>query len=236
MALVRLSDYGDIENGLCDAFLGLASDVNVVMSDDPSDFFVASPCQLGNEVIQNGLENTNVDYVIPVIDPDTNCVVWSSKPPEPQYGSDMLQPWTGDAHEEIVIDSGFSGGVLKTEGAVTAWHLLADIPIPAFPVDVKLLVYWTTLWHSKDDDTSEYCEWYPGYGQKIPYPAQSEGVGFANEHLGAPWAQIVGYWVGGTFCKILDLAANTPGKHLYSMFIGTRGNAYARVSAVAFKA
>jgi hypothetical protein len=234
MALVRLSSYGDIEDGLCAALQGLASDVNVVLSDDPNDFFVASPCQLGNEVIQNGLENTNVNYVIPVIDPVTNCVIWNSKPPDPQYGSEMLQPWTGDAHEEIVIDSGI-GSVLKTEGGVTAWHLLADIEIPAFPVDVKLFVYWTALWHHGASDGLEYCEWYPGYGEAIPYPAQSEGVGFANEKLGG-WNQIVGYWVGGTFCKILDLAANTPGKHLYAMFIGTRGNAYARVSAVAFKA
>lgn len=225
MALIRLSDYGDIEDGLCAALEGVANDVSVVVSDDPDDFFVASPCQLGNEIIQNGSVNTNPDYLIPVIDPDTNCLTWQTKPDDPTYGSEMLNPWGDGALGEVTINSG-SAGVLETN-----WRSVADLEVPMFTVDVKLLVHWTALWNASG--ASDYCRWYPHFGEQVVYPAVGNAVGFADARLGhmnpGPWAQ-------GAYSMTLDLPAGTTGKYLAVMFLGSVGVAHGRVAAFAFKA
>lgn len=225
MALIKLSDYGDIENGICEALAAVAGETQVVVSDDASDFFVASPCQLGNEILENGPVNTNADYNIPIIDPDLGCLTWRQKPPDPDYGSSMLQPWVGGSVGELSIDSG-SSGVYEDN-----WHALADLSVPMFTVDVKLLVHWTALW----DGASEfnYCKWYPHYGDQVVYPNVGNAVGFAN---GILRDAALGRWKQGSYTMFIDVPAGTSGKYLSVMFLGCVGSAHGRIAAVAFKA
>lgn len=222
MALVRLSDYGDIEQDPCSALDQLSGSIQIVVSDDPDDFYDGSPCNLGR-ILRASSEIVGGNYKVAVLDTSSNCLGWIVKPADPVYDSSSLSPWMQMAEQEIGVDSGNCAVFAGT-------RTIAHVKPPYFSVATKLMVFWTVLFHGTSP--SDQCKWHPHWGD-LPVDGDVGTPLVSDIYIKSP---LSGQWGVSTFSAVVDHPAGETEKVLSAIVNGTVGQIHAIICAYAVSA